>query len=125
MKLICLVTQSKIDALKETIEQLQRRLTTCFMLKVFHSTYGEKPYILLCIFSIELVQHVLVTKRLMRFGMEQNLLFHTTKFLAILHMCSSTNKCIPSWMLRAPNLCFLNTTLQPKGIDSRSLIQKR
>jgi hypothetical protein len=61
----------------------------------------------------------------MRFGMEQNLLFHIIKFLAILCMCSSTNKCIPSWMLRTPSLCFLDTTLQPKGIDSRNPIQKR
>jgi hypothetical protein len=39
-------------------------------------------------------------------------------------MCSSTNKDVPSWMLRAPNLCLLDTTLQTKAINSGSLIQK-
>jgi len=40
--------------------KLQRWPATCLMLKFFHSIYGEKPYTLLCIFSIELIQHVLV-----------------------------------------------------------------
>jgi len=80
-------------------------------------------YTLLCIFSTLLVQHVLVTKHLMKFGMEQNLIFHTFEFLVVLHMCSSTNKCIPSWMLRAPSLCLLNTLLPVNVIDFGNQIQ--
>lgn len=66
----------------------------------------------------------MVAKHLMNFSNKQNLLFHTIKFLVVLYMCSSTNKDVPSWMLRTPNLCLLDTTLQAKAMDFGSSIQK-
>jgi hypothetical protein len=60
----------------------------------------------------------------MKFGMEQKLLFHTIEFSVVLCMCSSTKKCIPSWMLRSPSLCLLDTSIQTKVIDSGNPIQK-
>jgi hypothetical protein len=61
----------------------------------------------------------------MKFGMEQNLLFHTIEFLVVLCMCSSTKKSVPSWMLRSPSLCLLDTSIQAKVIDSGNPIHKR
>lgn len=48
-----------------------------------------------------------------------------TEFLVVLCMCSSTKKCVPSWMLRSPSLCLLDTSIQAKVIDSGNPIHKR
>jgi hypothetical protein len=60
----------------------------------------------------------------MRFSSKQKPIVSHYQFLLVLRMCSSTNKDVPSWMLRAPSLCLLDTRLQAKVIDSGSLIQK-
>jgi len=85
--------------------------------------WGESIQIVVYLLNKSSPTHM-VAKHLMIFSNKQNLLFCTIKFLVVLRMYSSTNRDVPSWMLRTLNLCLLDTTLQARAIDFGSSVQK-